>query len=99
MLRALLVGLLLTGLPRQPAIAQSPAPGLGARIQGAIGGAIVGAAAGAAVGYLLGSLGGAEPSCIAPSNSCHSHSYGKQGARVGLIVGIPIGAIIGWRRA
>jgi hypothetical protein len=80
--------------------AQSAPPSRGAQVRGAIGGAFVGAALGAALGYGIGSLGKAEPSCVAPPGAtCKGHSYAAQGARVGLIIGIPLGAIIGWRRA
>jgi hypothetical protein len=75
--------------------AQTPAPPREHRVRDAVIGAFLGGAAGAAIGFAVGSLGGEEPSCVA--SPCEGHSYAKQGARVGLVVGIPVGAIIGWR--
>src|SRR5689334_2979769 len=75
--------------------AQTPAPPREHRVRDAVIGAFLGRAAGAAIGFGIGSLGGEEPSCVAAR--CQGHSYAKQGARVGLVVGVPVGAIIGWR--
>jgi hypothetical protein len=68
-----------------------------AQIKGAIAGAFVGAAAGAAIGYVLGSLAVGEPACLV-DNPCKSESHAGAGARIGLAIGIPIGAVRGWRR-
>ena len=58
-------------------------------------GALLGGAAGTVVGFAVGSLGREEPSCL--SSPCEGHSYAKRGAHVGLVIGIPVGAFIGWR--
>jgi hypothetical protein len=98
--RTISLALLLVSLLGTRGGAQSATPSRQAQIGGAIGGAFVGAALGAVLGYAIGSLGAAEPSCVAsPGATCKGHNFAGQGARIGLSIGIPIGAIIGWRRA
>ena len=91
------VAVILVGCLAARAAAQSPVNEKEHRGGDAVVGALLGGAAGAVIGLALGSLAGEEPSCV--SSPCKGHSYAKQGTRVGLVIGTPVGAIIGWRGA